>query len=83
MNNKLNINYNKYLHYIEFDKSQFTQFDIARIIADNNIKYIKFINQDDDKYLLLVNEHKHFEEQFLKHTIIEGLDIIEGILKSQ
>ena len=82
MNNELNVNHNKYIHYIEFDKTIFTQFDIARIIADNYIKYIEFVNQDDDKYLLIVNEHSHFKNLF-KHNICEGLNIVDGELDAK
>jgi hypothetical protein len=82
MNNELNVNHDKYIHYIEFDKSLFTQFDIARIIADNFIKYIDFVNQDDGKYVLIVNEHSHFQTLF-KHNLCEGLDVIDGILNAK
>ena len=37
----LNINHDKNIHLIEFDTKIYSQFDVARIINDFKIKYIK------------------------------------------
>jgi hypothetical protein len=49
----LNINHDKNIHLIEFDTKIYSQFDVARIINDFKIKYIKFY-LENDKYILLI-----------------------------
>ena len=67
----ININHNKEIYCIEFDKNKFSHFDIANIIHEHQIKYIKIINEID-RYILLINHYENFSKLFY-HPLCEGM----------
>ena len=79
--NIININNNKVIHRIEFDKHFYSQFDVANIINDQNIKYIKIIIEPDD-IVVLVNYYEDFEELNYEN-LCQGLLLIDGVLKNK